>query len=98
MAEYIFYTYEGYTQDPSGNDVQNCQLMGRSTGDNQREALCNLLDENPWIEEHDFDPDEFICKELAGHCQADKSISYLIGLLDERQVKLFMQFVKTLEK
>lgn len=64
MSEYIFYTSEGFTQDPNGDDVENCQLMGIASGLDAKEALLNLLDENPWIEGHCFDPTKFICKEL----------------------------------
>ena len=64
MKEYIFYTAEGYTQDPNGDDVENCQLMGGAWGDDSHEALQNLLLKNRWIEEHGFDPYEFICREL----------------------------------
>lgn len=64
MSEYIFFTAEGFAQDPNGNDVENCQLMGMASGRDVKEALSNLLNENSWIEEHDFDPRKFICKEL----------------------------------
>ena len=51
MSEYIFYTTEGFTQDPKGNDVENCQVLGRVFGRNEDEARYNLLKENPWIKE-----------------------------------------------
>ena len=65
MAEYIFYTAEGYTQDPNGKDVENCQLLGRAYGDNTNQALDNLLKENPWIKEHGYDPHKTSCLRLA---------------------------------
>lgn len=65
MAEYIFYTTEGFTQDPAGNDVENCQLIGRAFGANVKEAKNNLLKENHWIEEHSFDSEMIVGKELA---------------------------------
>ena len=52
MAEYIFYTTEGFTQDTKGNDVENCQLIGMALGENKNEAKNNLMKENPWIKEH----------------------------------------------
>ena len=64
MTEYIFYTTEGFTQAPDGEDIENCQLLGRAYGKDKHDALSNLLNENSWIEEHDFDPRKFICKEL----------------------------------
>ncbi len=64
MAEYIFYTTEGFTQAPDGNDVENCQLLGCVFGDSSRHALENLLKENPWIKERKYDPDRIFCKEV----------------------------------
>ena len=55
MSEYIFYTTEGFTQAPNGNNVENCQVLGRAFGKNIKEARCNLIKENrrrgnsPWI-------------------------------------------------
>mgnify|MGYP006924773943 CR=1 FL=1 len=64
MSEYIFYTTEGFTQDPNGNDVENCQVLGRAFGKNENDARCNLLKENPWIEKAGFDNTDFIAKQL----------------------------------
>lgn len=65
MNEYIFYTPEGFTQGPDGNDVENCQLVGSTFGEDADDALHHLLSDNPWIEEHHFDPCKFICRQLA---------------------------------
>lgn len=32
MSEYIFYTTEGFTQDPNENNIENCQVLGRAFG------------------------------------------------------------------
>ena len=42
MTEYIFYTTEGFTQAPDGNDIENCQLLGRAYGKGKHDALSNL--------------------------------------------------------
>lgn len=65
MTEYLFYTTEGFTQDPNGNDIENGQLLGRAFGENQSQALKNLLEENPWIVAHGYNPYKAICQELA---------------------------------
>ena len=65
MTEYIFYTNEGFMQAPDGEDIENCQLLGRACGNDKHDALQNLLKENPWIEQRGFDPYEAIGKELA---------------------------------
>ncbi len=56
MKEYLFYTTEGTTlpRDTS-KDIENCQILGRSNGENPEVALTNLLKENKWITEVGFD-------------------------------------------
>ena len=65
MSEYIFYTAEGFTQDPNGDDMENCQVLGRAFGENAEIARDNLLRENPWIQEHGFDVAKIRCERLA---------------------------------
>lgn len=65
MAEFIFYTTEGYTQAPNGNDIENCQMLGIAKGKDKVEAKDNLLKENPWIIEAGFASTEFIIRQLA---------------------------------
>lgn len=54
MSTYIFYTHEGYTEGPNGKEVENCQLLGEAEGETAKEALENLLNENPWIADCGF--------------------------------------------
>lgn len=58
----FFYTNEGFAQDPAGNDVENCQLIGRAFGDNVEEARNNLIKENSWIKEHGFDEEKLLAR------------------------------------
>lgn len=97
MAEYIFYTTEGFTQDPVGRDVENCQLIGRAFGDNVKEARNNLMKENLWVEEHGFDEEMLIGKELASCEDADKQLSFLIDLLDDKQLNKYATWLKSIE-
>ena len=60
MTEYIFYTTEGFTQAPDGDDIENCQLLGRAFGKDKHDALSNLVKENSWIEDRGFEPYEAI--------------------------------------
>lgn len=96
MTEYIFYTTEGFTQAPDGEDIENCQLLGRAYGKDKHDALSNLLKDNPWIEERGFDPNEAICKELASTKDAE-SLSFLTSILDERQLKEYMEWLTSIE-
>lgn len=95
MAEYIFYTTEGFTQDPKGDDVENCQLIGRAFGNNENEAKNNLLKENPWIDEHGFNKEMLIGKELAPCENADKQLSFLIELLGNKQLNEYIAWLKS---
>lgn len=62
---YFLYDRSVSTQDPKGDDVENCQLIGRAFEKNENEAKNNLMKENPWIKEHSFDEKMFVVKELA---------------------------------
>lgn len=97
MTEYIFYTTEGFTQAPDGNDIENCQLLGRAYGKDKHDALSNLLKEKPWIKERCFEPCEIICKELVSTSNAEAKLSFLTNLLDERQLAEYTNWLKTIE-
>ena len=97
MTEYIFYTTEGFTQAPDGNDIENCQLLGRAYGKDKHDALSNLLKEIPWIKERGFEPCETICKELVSTSNAEAKLSFLTNLLDERQLAEYTNWLKTIE-
>lgn len=63
--EYIFYTSEGHTDAPNdGIEVENCQVLGMVRGSNESEAQEHLLNENPWITEAEFDPTEFLVRQI----------------------------------
>lgn len=90
MSEYIFYTTEGFTQAPNGNDVENCQVLGRVMGKNEKEAKSNLLKENPWIEEMGFDTADIIVKQLLTEEQK-ADIKTVIDYLWEDEHKHFQE-------
>lgn len=54
MKTFIFYSTEGHTESPNGNTVDNCQMLGEACGNSAKEALDNLLKDNPWITECGF--------------------------------------------
>ena len=98
MREYIFYTAEGFTQAPNGEEIENCQLLGCAWGTNTHHALQNLLRDNPWIEQKGFDPCNAICRELASTVNEQEKLSYLTNLLDERQLTQYIQWLKSVEQ
>ena len=97
MTKYIFYTTEGFTQSPDGEDIDNCQLLGCAYGQDKHDSMDNLLKENPWIKERGFEPCEIICKELVSTSNAEAKLSFLTNLLDERQLAEYTNWLKTIE-
>ncbi len=90
MAEYIFYTDEGYTQDTNGNEIENCQVIGSAFGENKEEAKTNLLRENPWIEKVGFDTKRFIVRQLLTEEQKS-DIKAVVDYLWEDEHKHFQE-------
>jgi len=68
---YIFYTSEGFTEDNQNKPTENCQILGWSKGKNSQEAFRNLLKENKYLEEIDFN--EVMCQELV-----DEKVDYFL--------------------
>jgi hypothetical protein len=66
MRHFIFITSEGHTYQPNTDatepDIENCQVIGRVSGETTKEAFENLLKENTNLLETTFD--EIICLEL----------------------------------
>ena len=97
MEKYIFYTTEGLTQAPDGEDIENCQLLGCAYGQDKQEAMDNLLTENPWIKERGFEPRKAICAKLATTHNVEDKLSFITGLLDERQLEEYSNWLKAIE-
>jgi len=66
MKNYIFITKEGSTHQPDSawleSDVDNCQVIGFAKGHSANEAMQNLIKENEFLLESDFN--ELICMEM----------------------------------
>ncbi|KNZ68294.1 hypothetical protein Tfer_3161 [Thermincola ferriacetica] len=81
MKPYIFLTSEGYTFQPDSDsvepDIDNCQVIGFSEGENAEEAFRNLLQENEYLLETKFD--EIYCYQLADKKRTDFSLKKEIG-------------------
>ena len=97
MKKYIFYTTEGFTQAPDGEDIENCQLLGCTYGQDKQEAMDNLLTENPWIKERGFEPRKAICAKLATTHNVEDKLSFITGLLNERQLEEYSNWLKAIE-
>ena len=55
MNEYMFYTFEGFTQSPDKNNCENLQILGFEKAENLEIAKKCLLANNDWISKHGFD-------------------------------------------
>ncbi|GGD24405.1 hypothetical protein [Flavobacterium orientale] len=65
MSTYIFLSPEGATLSPNGQEVENLQVIGIVEGVTSKdEALKQLLVENEWIFDAEFNVAEFICYEV----------------------------------
>jgi hypothetical protein len=66
VRAFIFVTYEGHTYQPNSTsaepDIDNLQVLGFALGNDEEEALENLVTENEWILATSFD--EVECLEL----------------------------------
>lgn len=54
MSTYIFYTDEGYTIAPNGEELDNLQVLGIEDGETEEEALISLYRNNEWIKANGF--------------------------------------------
>ena len=92
MNEYMFFTLEGTTLSPiEGQEVDNCQLLGRANGKTLKEAKSNLLKENPWIEEYGFDCDNIIAEQILTEEQK-KDIQTLVEYLYEEEKRHYTEW------
>ena len=66
MREFIFYTFEGYTESPTGEFVENLQVLGFEFGENIINAQKTLMAKNQWILEKGFDENKIIGRQIAG--------------------------------
>ncbi len=75
LATYIFMTREGHTYLPNSNsiepDIDNLQVLGFASGIDEAAAFSNLLAENTFLLDTNFD--ELECLELR-HEDYDKHI------------------------
>ena len=81
MKSYIFITTEGFTYQPNSEspepDIENCQVIGFAKGKNLDEAFDNLIAENEYLLERNFD--EVIGYELKNEDYHKFSKSFYIG-------------------
>jgi hypothetical protein len=79
LRNYIFISTEGYTFQPNSvsivPDIDNCQVIGFSSGRNATEAYDNLLKENNYLTETNFN--EIISYELSHDYQKNSNLFFI---------------------
>ncbi len=74
MNHYIFLTTEGYTFQPSPDDelteIDNLQVIGFAQAANADEAYKQLLLENPYLKETNFE--NIFCYQLAANYEQNR--------------------------
>lgn len=64
MNEYVFYTFEGFTQSPNKTDCENLQILGFEKAENLEVAKEHLLVNNDWISRYGFDTEKILSKKI----------------------------------
>ena len=64
MNEYVFYTFEGYTESPSNKECENIQLLGFECGKDKVDAKQKLVETRGWLKKLDFDVNEIESRQL----------------------------------
>jgi len=64
MNKYIIYTTQGYCESPDGEEISNCQVLGKALGSDEDDAVDRLFDEQPWIQQSGYDKDCCIVYQL----------------------------------
>jgi hypothetical protein len=81
MKNYIFITEEGVTYQPNSTspepDIENCQVIGFTKGKNEDEAFKNLIKENEYLLDTNFN--EIICIELKNEDYYSKTKYFYLG-------------------
>lgn len=91
MNEYLIYTTQGVTIAPNEDvPVENCQLLGRSSGESFLKALENLYKENHWISEAGFGKSECIGAQVLSTAQRE-DISKVINYLWKDELKYYQE-------
>lgn len=95
MNEYLFYTTEGVTFPPNKTaDIENCQVLGCSKGKDKSLALQNLLIENQWIEELQYDVSKIIGVQILTQ-DAKQALQKLVDYLWNDEKKNFEESGKS---
>lgn len=79
MNNYLFLTNDGYTYQLDSEsiepDCENAQLIGIESGNTQEDAFKNLINENEYLRQFNFN--EIYCYKLAKDYEESKKYFYI---------------------
>jgi hypothetical protein len=55
MRHFIFLTHEGFTLTPENRDIENLQVLGSASGENEDEAFEVFIKEYEYLKHDDYD-------------------------------------------
>lgn len=66
MNKYLLYTTQGYCEDPNGEEIDNCQYLGRVAARDEDEAVEKFFNEHPWVSDSGYTKSGVIVAQLHG--------------------------------
>lgn len=94
MNEYMFYTFEGFTQSPNKTDCENLQILGFEKAENLEVAKEHLLVNNDWISKYGFDTEKILSKKILTE-ESLVSIKTVVDYLWEDEEKKYEECLAT---
>lgn len=64
MKRFLVYTAEGYTESPTSEHVENCQVLGEVEANCEMEAIKVLFERKNWITTSGFSKKAAIAREI----------------------------------
>lgn len=92
MNEYMFYTFEGFTQSPDKNNCENLQILGFEKAENLEIAKKYLLVNNDWILKYGFDTEKILSKKILTE-ESLASIKTVVDYLWEDEKKEYEEYL-----
>lgn len=92
MNEYMFYTFEGFTQSPDKNNCENLQILGFEKAENLEIAKKCLLVNNDWILKYGFDTEKILSKKILTE-ESLASIKTVVDYLWEDEEKDYEEYL-----
>lgn len=90
MKSFIFITNEGYTYQPNSDrsepDIENCQVIEFSEGNDENDAFKKLINENEYLLKTSFDV--LLCIELKNKFQYNKSKIFSLNDLKDQKSRI----------